>query len=88
MSIMGKLPDDHPLMLAWTRYKASADFANTRRWMVTGVISNDLQMMDGQFWGAFVAGWDAALKVGEKAALDAIDAACAPTADPTGDTGG
>lgn len=58
--VMGKLADDHPLMIAWGKYKAGEDFANTRQWMVKGVIAGDANTIDGQFWGAFVAGYNAA----------------------------
>lgn len=53
--------DDEPLMQAWTAYKATDDFANTKKW-ATDVkwIGSDPEHAVGQLWGAFVAGWKAA----------------------------
>lgn len=57
--VMAPLPPDHPLMVAWEKYKASEDYANTRRWMITGVTTGDDNLIVGQFWGAFMAGYNA-----------------------------
>lgn len=48
------VPKDHPLMVAWTAYKDTEDYANTRRWA-----AHDAHV-DGSLWAAFERGWLAA----------------------------
>lgn len=58
---MRGLRDDEPLMQAWNAYKATDDFANTRKWAADlEWIATDPSHADWQLWGAFVAGWRAA----------------------------
>ncbi|HEU4344033.1 MAG TPA: DUF2829 domain-containing protein [Candidatus Binatia bacterium] len=45
------IPKDHPLMVAWEAYKATPDYANTRKWA-----SHD-EHVDGSLWAAFSQGW-------------------------------
>jgi hypothetical protein len=47
-------PPDDPVMVAWKAYKASEEFANTRRW------ATNPEHTDGSLWAAFRAGFDAA----------------------------
>jgi hypothetical protein len=56
MSAESPVPSDHPLMKAWTAYKATEDYANSRRWA-----AHD-EHRDGSLWAAFMEGWNAATK--------------------------
>lgn len=47
--------DDEPLMVAWKRYAATSDFANTAKWAAAGA-----KYVDGSLWAAFLAGYVAA----------------------------
>lgn len=51
---MAPVPDDHPLMQAWTAYKATEEHANSLRWAATHP--------EGSLWAAFMAGFQAATK--------------------------
>jgi len=51
---MAPVATDHPMLVAWTAYKATTDFANTKHWAAHA------EHVDGSLWAAFVAGWDAA----------------------------
>jgi hypothetical protein len=55
MPAMAPVPEDHPLMIAWNAYKATDDFANTRKWAAQD------QHLDGSLWAAFEQGYRAAL---------------------------
>jgi hypothetical protein len=48
---------EHPLMRAWTAYKASEAYANTKKWLAQGSPSGG----DGELWAAFETGWRAGL---------------------------
>lgn len=91
--VSAKVPDDSPLMIAWNAFKASDGYANTLKWArhvairereTNALIEIQHPHTEGSLWAAFMAGWNAALKVGEKTALDAVDAAFARSARPTG----
>lgn len=45
---------DAPLMVAWTAYTATEEFANTKRW------ATNPDHTDGSLWAAFAAGFAAA----------------------------
>lgn len=51
MTTMTKVPDDHPLMIAWNEYKAGPDFENTKQWATAP------KHTEGSLWAAFMAGW-------------------------------
>lgn len=51
MTTMSKVPDDHPLMIAWNEYKAGPDFENTKQWATAP------KYTEGSLWAAFMAGW-------------------------------
>lgn len=55
MSASSPVPKDHPLMVAWEAYKATEDYANTKRWA-----GRDDQATDGSLWASFERGWLAA----------------------------
>ena len=66
------LPPDHPLMVAWKAYTATADYANTLRWAQTPALRFDSERVngcyvldhphtEGSLWGAFMAGYKAAV---------------------------
>lgn len=59
MSVSAPVPLDHPLMIAWEALKATEDFANTKRWTIAGVVNGDTELIHGQLWAIFVAGWEA-----------------------------
>jgi len=64
------VPSDHPLMKAWEAYKATADYANTRKWALT-IPSHTY--IDGSLWAAFERGWRVACSPGgtpQEARLD------------------
>lgn len=54
MTAMTPCPEDHPLMIAWSAYKATEDFANTRKWALYEA------HVEGSLWAAFMAGFNAA----------------------------
>lgn len=54
MSAQSPVPEGHPMMQAWERYKASSEYANSFRWAAQE------QNRAGSMWAAFVAGWQAA----------------------------
>jgi len=54
MPIETQVPDDDPLMIAWTAYKHSNEFVNSRKWALFE------QHVDGSMWAAFEAGFRAA----------------------------
>lgn len=54
MTVQAACPSDHPLMIAWSAYRATPDFANTKRWAAHP------EHVDGSLWAAFVAGFNAA----------------------------
>jgi hypothetical protein len=51
--LMTKVPDDHPLMIAWKAYTATGDFENTKDWAYRLHI-------EGSLWAAFERGFIAA----------------------------
>lgn len=53
MSAMSPLPKDHPIMIAWEKYKSSDAYANSFRW------AEHEQHREGSMWAAFLAGYDA-----------------------------
>jgi hypothetical protein len=56
MTAMMKLPDDHPLIVAWNAYQQTEDFDNSHKWMM----HPDRQHQLGSLWAIFMAGWNAA----------------------------
>jgi hypothetical protein len=69
MNVSARLPDDHPLMLAWKKWQAEADYDTARMWAEYLVIeSNGPNLgawrakhphLEGSLWAMFMAGWDA-----------------------------
>lgn len=63
------LPKDAPLMVAWEAFKATDDYANTHKWARTprvedhddGSLVMTWPHTEGSLWGAFMAGYFAAL---------------------------
>jgi hypothetical protein len=53
MSVQSPVPADDPLMVAWTAYKATEEYANTKKWATSP------QDTDGSLWAAFVEGYRA-----------------------------
>ena len=68
MSIQAALPDNHPLMIAWEKYRASEEAKNSDKWARTIKVSEPMQGQiilehphtTGALWAAFVAGFVAA----------------------------
>jgi hypothetical protein len=68
MPAMQKVADDHPLMLAWEKYRATEEAANSDKWARTVKVSEPMQgqvilehpYLPGSLWSAFLAGWTAA----------------------------
>jgi hypothetical protein len=51
MSASAPVPADHPLMKAWEAYKASDEYASTKKWAVYA------ENTDGSLWAAYSQGW-------------------------------
>ncbi len=47
---MSPVPGDHPLMIAWTAYMATPEYANTKKWAMHA------EHTEGSLWAAFVEG--------------------------------
>ena len=56
MPVEMKLPDDHPLIVAWNAYQETEEYSNSRKW----VNNPDAQHQLGSIWAFFMAGWNAA----------------------------
>lgn len=54
MPTMTPCPANDPLMVAWSEYKNSEEYANTKRWAAKP------EHADGSLWAAFEAGFRAA----------------------------
>lgn len=57
--VMQKLPDNHPLVIAWEAYRATEEYANSLQWAMQ---SHDKMTVEGSLWGAFVAGRESLAK--------------------------
>ena len=56
-------PDD-PRKIAWDAYKATPEYANSRKWALHGVPNDENRWLhesyvDGSLWAAFIAGFHA-----------------------------
>lgn len=51
---MAPVPADHPLMIAWEKYRASSAYQNTRKWALQEA------HVDGSLWASFDMGFLAA----------------------------
>lgn len=68
MSASAPCPDDHPLMIAWTKYRHTEEAANSDKWARTIHVSGPMQGQiivshphtEGSLWAAFMAGFEAA----------------------------
>ena len=54
MPVMSRVPDDHPLMIAYEAYRQSEDYRNSFKW------AGNLEHRTGSMWAAFEAGFRAA----------------------------
>lgn len=52
-TVMTPVPPDHPMMIAWTAYRASPGFDTAMSWLAHE------EHREGQMWAAFMAGWQA-----------------------------
>ncbi len=52
MTVSTPVPKDHPLMIEWDAYKATEEYANTKRW------AGHAEHVEGSLWAAFVHGWE------------------------------
>ena len=61
MSTSAPLPDNDPRVIAWNAYKATDDFANTRKWALDTNVQNNLrqQYVEGSLWASFLYGFEA-----------------------------
>ena len=55
MSVMVALPENDPTMIAWNKYKATDEFANTKKWAAYP------QHVEGSLWAAYLQGRNDAL---------------------------
>lgn len=46
-------PKDHPMLIAWEKYKLTDEYANSFSW------GRHEQHRAGSLWASFVAGWEA-----------------------------
>ena len=68
MTAMQKLPDDHPLIVAWEKYRATEEAMNSDKWARMLDVSVTMQgqiivghpHLMGALWAAFMAGFEAA----------------------------
>lgn len=63
MPTMSRVPDNHPLMLAWEEHKKSEDFANSKKWAAYP------EHLEGSLWALFMAGYNAKATERESSAL-------------------
>lgn len=61
MPDMVALGGDDPRMVAWEAYKATPEYANTRKWART-------EHAEGSLWAAFLEGWARAVSADRGAA--------------------
>ena len=54
-SVQAQVPEDSPMMVAWRKYEASDEYANSEKWARIEAHTK------GAMWAAFVAGFIAAL---------------------------
>lgn len=54
--VMAPLPKDDPMLIAWEEYKATEDYANTKKWAA------DSGQVDGSLWTVFMQGYIASKK--------------------------
>jgi hypothetical protein len=59
MTCMAPVPKDHPLMVAWEAYKASDEYANSKKWAAHP------EHLEGSLWTLFMAGFQSAQGVAE-----------------------
>lgn len=45
------VPKDHPLLIAWEKYRQTEEYANTKKWATHN------EHVDGSLWAAFLQGW-------------------------------
>jgi len=50
---MTPVADDDPIMIAWKKYQATDDFANTSQW------ATNPKHLQGSLWAVFLSGWNA-----------------------------
>ena len=55
-SAMMEVPKDHPLMIAWTAYRETLEFANTEKW------AHIEAHLLGSLWAVFSKGFEAGQK--------------------------
>ena len=55
MSVMKALPENDPIMISWNKYKATDQFANTKKWAVYP------EHVEGSLWAAYLQGRNDAL---------------------------
>ena len=71
---MQQLSDDHPLMAAWEKYRATPEAANSDQWARTLDVSKPMQgqiiighpHLVGALWAAFSAGFAVDVRRGEE----------------------
>lgn len=76
MPVSAKVPDDHPLMIAWEKYRASEEGVTSDKWARVLKVSEPMQgqiivehpHVVGSLWAAFMAGFAAA--AGGKVTVD------------------
>lgn len=51
MPVKTKLSKEHPLAIAWAKFKKTDEFENIKRWAI------DPNHTVGSLWGTFEAGW-------------------------------
>ncbi len=61
MSEQTPVKHDDPMMVAWNKYKETDEFKNTNHWTIE---ARNEEQSDGVLWGAFIAGYAAALNAG------------------------
>ena len=64
--VQAKVPDDHPLMIAWKEFQGSEEGRNAQKWgsaISVSIVDNQSTISHphllGALWGAFMAGFNA-----------------------------
>ncbi len=64
MSVKQALPEDHPKLKKWNRYKDTEEFKNARKWAKFD------EHLDGSLWAAFDEGFESGVDIDRQRTAD------------------
>ena len=67
MTEMQALPDDHPKLKKWNRYKRTQEFTNARRWALHE------KHLDGSLWAVFNEGFESGIDIERQRTVERIE---------------